>query len=262
TIEAILVLSAREVAGGKRPGKKAGPIGWHGRQKGVVPLAERKLRVEKPRLRRKGKGRGKEVQIPAYEAMLMNSALGRRILEILMRGVSNRNYREILPQMSQTVGVSKSQVSREFIEASEQSLKELCERRFDDKDILVIYLDGIQFGQVHVIVALGVDSEGYKHVLGLREGASENATVVRELLEELVARGIDPEQRRLFVIDGSKALRSAIDSIFGPANPVQRCRNHKIKNVMDYLPDDLKDQAKTSMQAAFRLEAKQGMSKL
>jgi len=111
TIEAILVLSAREVAGDKRPGKKAGSIGWHGRQKGVVPLAERKLRVEKPRLRRKGKGRRKEVQIPAYEAMLMNSALGRRILEILMRGVSNRNYREILPQMAQTVGVSKSQVS-------------------------------------------------------------------------------------------------------------------------------------------------------
>jgi len=262
TIEAILVLSAREVAGDKRPGKKAGPIGWHGRQKGVVPLAERKLRVEKPRLRRKGKGQGKEMQIPAYEAMLVNSALGRRILEILMRGVSNRNYREILPEMAKTVGVSKSQVSREFIEASEQSLKELCERRFDQKNILVIYLDGIQFGQVHVIVALGVDSEGYKHVLGLREGASENATVVRELLEELVARGIDPEQRRLWVIDGSKALRSAIDSIFGPSNPVQRCRNHKIKNVMDYLPDDLKDQAKTSMQAAFRLEAGQGMSKL
>ena len=262
TIEAILVLSAREVAGDKRPGKKAGPIGWHGRQKGVVPLAERKLRVEKPRLRRKGKGRRKEVQIPAYEAMLMNSALGRRILEILMRGVSSRNYREILPEMAQTVGVSKSQVSREFIEASEQSLKELCERRFDEKNILVIYLDGIQFGQVHVIVALGVDSEGYKQVLGLREGASENATVVRELLEELVDRGIDPKQRRLFVIDGSKALRCAIDSIFGPANPVQRCRNHKIKNVMDYLPDDLKDQAKTSMQAAFRLEANQGMAKL
>jgi len=262
TIEAILILSARQVAGDKRPGKKTGQVGWHGRQKGVLPLAERKLRVEKPRLRRKGKGQGKEVQIPAYEAMLMNSALGRRMLEILMRGVSSRNYREILPQMAQTVGVSKSQVSREFIEASEQSLKELCERRFDQKNILVIYLDGIQFGQVHVIVALGVDSEGYKHVLGLREGASENATVVRELLEELVARGIDPEQRRLWVIDGSKALRCAIDSIFGPANPVQRCRNHKLKNVMDYLPDDLKDQAKTSMQAAFRLEANQGMSKL
>ena len=130
TIEAVLILSAREVAGDKKPGRKTGPprlgeagsIGWHGRQKGVVALAERKLRVEKPRLRRKGKGSGKEVQIPAYEAMVMNSALGRRILEILMRGVSSRNYRDILPEMAQTVGVSKSQISREFLEASEQSL--------------------------------------------------------------------------------------------------------------------------------------------
>ena len=81
-------------------------------------------------------------------------------------------------------------------------------------------------------------------------------------MEDLVARGIDPEQRYLFVIDGSKALRSGIDSIFGSANPVQRCRNHKLKNVLDYLPDDMKDQAKASMQAAFRLEADQGMAKL
>ncbi|NIA08096.1 MAG: hypothetical protein GWP14_10775 [Actinobacteria bacterium] len=102
TIEAVLILSAQEVAGDKKPGKKTGSIGWHGRQKGVVALAERKLRVEKPRLRRKGKGPGQEVQIPAYEAMLMNSALGRRILEILMRGVSSRNYRDILPQMGHT----------------------------------------------------------------------------------------------------------------------------------------------------------------
>jgi putative transposase len=262
TIEAVLILSAREVAGDKKPGRKTGSIGWHGRQKGVVALAERKLRVEKPRLRCKGKGRGKEVQIPAYEAMVMNSALGRRILEILMRGVSSRNYRDILPEMAQTVGVSKSQISREFLEASEQSLKELCERRFDDKNILVIYLDGVQFGQIHVIAALGVDSEGYKHILGLREGASENATVVTDLLEDLVSRGIDPEQRYLFVIDGSKALRSGIDSVFGSANPVQRCRNHKINNVLDYLPKDMKDQTKTTMQAAFRLQADQGIAKL
>lgn len=262
TIEAVLILSAREVAGDKQPGKKAGLIGWHGRQKGVVPLAERKLRVEKPRLRRKGKGPGQEVQVPAYEAMLMNSALGRRVLEILMRGVSSRNYQDVLPEMAQTVGVSKSQISREFLQASEASLKELCERRFDQQDILVIYLDGVQFGQIHVIAALGVDSEGYKHVLGLREGASENATVVTDLLKDLVARGIDPEKRYLFVIDGSKALRSGIDSVFGSANPVQRCRNHKLKNVLDYLPEEMKDQAKTSMQAAFRLEADQGLARL
>ena len=261
-IEAVPILSAREVAGDKKPDKKTSSISWHGRQKGLIALAERKLRMEKTQLRRKGKGRDKEVQIPACKAMLMDSALGRRMLDILMRGVANRNYRQILPEMAQTVGVSKSQVSREFIEVSEQSLKGLYECRFGDKDILVIYLDGVQFVQIHVIAALDVDSEGYKHVLGLREGASENATVVTDLLEDLVSGGIDPEKRYLFVIDGSKALRSGIDSVFGSVNPVQRRRNHKINNVLDYLPEEMKDQTKTSMQAAFRLQADQGMAKL
>jgi len=99
-----------------------------------------------------------------------------------MNGISTRRYQQVLPAMAETVGVSKSAVSRPGIEASEQTLKDLCERRFDGKDILIVYLDGIQFGQIHVIVALGVDREGHKHVLGLREGATENATVVKDLL--------------------------------------------------------------------------------
>jgi len=261
-IEAVLTLSAQEVAGPKHQGKPGGSIGWHGSQNGVVPLSDRKLRVDKPRLRRKGKGPQKEVEIPAYEAMLNNNRLGGRILEILMKGVSTRHYREVIPQMAETVGVSKSQVSREFVEASEQELKQLCERRYDEKRFLVIYVDGIQFGDCHVIVAVGVDSGGYKHVLGIREGASENHQVARDLLTDLTERGLDPKRRYLFVIDGSKALRKAIDSVFGRQNPVQRCRNHKVENVMSYLPDDLKEQAKSSMKAAFKLETAQGKAKL
>jgi putative transposase len=261
-IEAVLTLSAQEVAGPKHPGKAGGEIAWYGRQQTTIPLAERKLRVEKPRLRRKGPGQDKEVAIPAYEAMLGNSRLGRRMLEILLHGVSTRNYRKVLPQMAETVAVSKSNVSREFVEASEQTLKELCERRFEDKDILIVYLDGIQFGQIHVIVALGVDQQGYKHVLGLREGSSENATVVKDLLTNLVSRGLDSTRRRLFVIDGSKALRKAIDEVFGEANPIQRCRNHKIRNVLDYLPKDRQDNVRCAMKAAFLLPAEQGMAKL
>jgi len=261
-IEAVLTLSAQEVAGPKHQGKSGGTLGWHGSQTGVVPLSDRKLRVDKPRLRRKGKGTGQEVEIPAYEAMLSNSRLGGRILEILMKGVSTRHYREVIPQMAETVGVSKSQVSREFVEASEQELKQLCERRYDEKRFLVIYIDGIQFGDCHVIVAVGVDSGGYKHVLGIREGASENHQVARDLLTDLTERGLDPKRRYLFVIDGSKALRKAIDSVFGRQNPVQRCRNHKVENVMSYLPDDLKEQAKSSMKAAFKLETDKGKAKL
>jgi len=261
-IEAVLLLSAQQVAGPKQPGKVKGQIGWHGRQQGVVSLSERKLGIEKPRLRKKGKGHGKEVAIPAYDAMVMNSRLGSRILDILMRGVSTRKYKEILPEMVDTVGISKSQISREFIASSEKHLKQLCERRFDDSNILVIYIDGIAFGDCHVIVALGVDSGGCKHVLGLREGSSENSQVATDLLNDIVERGVKPDRLRLFVIDGSKALRCAINGVYGSKNPVQRCRNHKIRNVLGYLPDDQKDQAKCAMKAAFSLEADKGKQKL
>jgi len=260
-VEAILLLSAQQVAGPKQPGK-AKDINWHGWQPGVVSLAERKLRIEKPRLRRKGKGAGTEVPIPAYEAMATNGRITSRILEILMKGVSTRNYKEILPEMAETVGVSKSQISREFVAASEEQIKALCERRFDDVDILAIYLDGIQFNDCHVIVALGVDSGGCKHVLGIREGASENKQVVMDLLTDMVERGVGPDRLRLFVIDGSKALRQAIDAVYGSKNPVQRCRNHKIRNVMDYLPEDQRDQVKSTLKAAFLLDADKGTAKL
>ncbi len=263
TIEAVLTLSAQELAGPKHPGKRTGGnIGWHGEQDGVVSLAERKVRISKPRLRQKGKGKSREVEIPAYAAMRTHSRIGGRMLDILMRGVSTRNYAQVLPEMAETVGVSKSQVSRKFVEASEKSLKELIERRFDDKEILIVYIDGIVFGRHHVIVAIGVDSEGYKHVLGLRDGPSENATVCTALLEDLVERGVKPDRRRLFVIDGSKALRKAIDAVYGQENPVQRCRNHKRKNVLDHVPDSMKDTVKATMNAAYRLDSDKGMARL
>ena len=263
TIEAVLTLSAQELAGPKHPGKKAdGAIGWHGQQDGVVSLAERKLRISKPRLRRRGKVKSKEVEIPAYAAMRTHSRIGGRMLDILMRGVSTRNYGDVLPEMAETVGISKSTISRKSIEASEKVLQELMERRFDDTDILIVYIDGIVFSGHHVIVAIGVDSEGHKHMLGLRDGASENATVCTALLEDLVERGVKPDRRRLFVIDGSRALRKAIDAVYGQENPVQRCRNHKRNNVLDHVPDSMKETVKATMNAAYRLDSDKGMARL
>jgi putative transposase len=261
-IEAILLLSAQQAGGPQHKGKNTGDILWYGRQKGVVPLTERKLRVDKPRLRRKGKGKDLEVPIPVYEAMQSNSRLGQRILSILMQGISTRSYSKVLPAMAQTVGISRSNISREFIEASEQQMKEFAERRFEGKDILIIYIDGIRFAAHHVIAAVGVDSEGFKHVLGLTDGATENAAVVKQLLEDLVSRGIEPKRKRLFVIDGSKALRSAIDCVFGNKNPVQRCRKHKVANVMDHLPNELKEQVKNVLKAAWRLGADEGKKRI
>src|SRR5947207_13892595 len=178
------------------------------------------------------------------------------MLEILLRGVSTRQYKQVLPEMAETVGVTRSSVSREAIEASEAELKCVCERRLDDLVLLVLYLDGVIFGEHHVLVALGVDVEGRKDVLGLAEGASENQVVARDVLEDLVRRGVKPDRKYLCVIDGSKALRAAIDAVFGTENPVQRCRQHKLENVTGYLPEELKDQVKAAMRAGFRLPAK------
>ena len=188
-IEAVLRLSAQGVAGPKHQGRKGNGISWHGSQGGKVILSERRLRVKKPRLRR-GRERGAEVEIPAYEAMQHNGRLGERVLEILMRNVSTRNYEGVLPDMAETVGIKKSSVSREFVEMSGRELNELCERRLDGLELLIVYIDGVRFGQHHVIVVVGVDRGGNKHVVGIREGATENATVVGALLEEVVERGI------------------------------------------------------------------------
>ena len=263
TVEAVLVLSAQGVAGPKGQGRRKGSeVYWHGHQPGVVSLSNRKLRVRKPRLRRKGSHQGGEMEVPAYETMQLDTRLGQRMLEILMTGVSTRKYERVLPKMAETVGVSKSSVSREFIEASEAELKGLCERRFDGLDILVIYIDGQVFGPYSVITAVGVDVEGRKHVLGLAEGATENGVVAKGLLEDLAARGVKPDRRRLFVIDGSKALRQAIYAVYGDTNPIQRCRSHKVRNVLGYLPDDRKDWMKAVMKAAYRLDADEGIARL
>jgi putative transposase len=223
-IEAVLRLSAQGIAGPLHPGKKGGVIGWHGREEGTVCLKERRLRVRRPRLRKKGQSEEGEVPIPAYETMRQDGKLGSRMLEILLRGVSTRQYRAVLPEMAETVGVSRSSVSRGAIEASEEELKRLCERRFEAVNLLVIYLDGVIFGDHHVLVAMGVDEAGKKHVLGLAEGASENQAVAKGLLEDLVGRGVKLDRKYLFVIDGSRALRAAIDAVFAAQHPVQRCR--------------------------------------
>jgi transposase-like protein len=262
-IQAVLQLSASQAAGGPaQQGKRRnGEVVFHGRQAGQVMLSDRKLEVERPRLRTRGRA-GREVEVPAYAAMQNREQMGARMLEILMRGVSTRNYKEVIPAMTETAGVSRSAVSRRVVEASEAEVEALLSRRFDDLKLLVIYIDGLVFGDYTMIGAVGVDIEGNKHVLGIREGATENATVVTELLEDIVARGVDAKRKMLFVVDGSKALRAAINAVFGAHQPVQRCRAHKLRNVLDYLPKEQRDQVKSMLRAAWKLDAKAGMARI
>jgi transposase-like protein len=260
-IEVVLELSAEEVAGAKSQGKereREGGVRWHGRQKGSVLLSDRRLRVERPRLR----DEEGEVKIPAYEAMKRGAGMRTRMLEQVLRGVSTREYEKMIHQMAETAGVSKSTVSREFVEASSEKVKELAERRWEGKAIIAIYVDGMVYAKHRVIAGVGVDEEGNKHVLGLAEGSTENTVVVRGLLTDLVAHGLDPEERRLFIVDGSKALCRAIKEVFGEQTLIQRCREHKIRNVIGYLPQEMRGQVEKVMRGAYKLPYKEGIARM
>jgi len=261
-IESVLRLSAAELAGEPQRGKAGGEVQWHGSQGGVVTLGTQKVRVSKPRLRKRGGGSGGEVAVPAYAAMQAEAGLRTKLARILLRGVSTRAYGEVIPEMAESCGVSRSAVSRQFIEASEEALRALCERRFEETEFLILYIDGVHVGGHQAVVAVGVDREGHKHLLGLVEGATESTAVVKGLLADLVARGLSSERPYLFIIDGSKALRAGITAVFGADSPVQRCRQHKVENVTGYLPKELQGEVKAVMRGAYRLPADQGMARL
>jgi len=249
TLEAILTLSAEQIAGTRTPGRPSGEIRWHGSQAGKLKLADREVKVRRPRLRHKTEG---EVKIPAYEKLRQDRGLQQHMLGALMRGVSTREYDEVLPAMAETVGVSRSSVSRQAIEASAEQLKSLRERRWDAVEILVIYIDGQRFGAHMVLSVVGVCREGRKHILNIEPGATENAASVKRLLTHLRDQGLATDRKYLFVIDGAKALRAGIEEVFGSDQPVQRCRNHKLRNVLDELPDEQQQQTLNLMRAAWQ----------
>jgi len=260
-VELLLQLSATSIAGDKSPGREGGEVRWHGSQGGRVCLLERRLKVSKPRLRTRGQ-RGREIAIPLYEQLQGDSGLAARMSEILVSGVSTRKYARVLPAMAASAGIAKSSVSRAVKGASETSLRELMERSFHEHDIVAVYIDGIEVAGHHVVAAVGLDEGGEKHLLGLVRGSSENAAVVKDLLQSLVKRGIDASVQRLFVIDGSKAIRSAIEQVYGEQGLVQRCRAHKVRNVTERLPEPTHAQTKSVMHAAYKLPEKEGMAKL
>lgn len=261
-IQAALKASVEQMIGPKRPGltRDSGVVRF-GSQRGLVHLTDRAVRVTRPRVRRRlPDGTTREEPIPAYEA-LRRGRVARRVGHILMSGLSTRRYKDAIVDTAQAVGISRSAVSREFMDQAQAALQQLVERPLGDLDILVVLADGVIIAGHHVLVAMGVNATGTKHVLGLRQGASENAAVATTLLEDLAARGLSCVQRRLFVLDGSKALRAAVGAVYGDV-PVQRCRIHTLRNVCDQLPDDQAAQTRSVMRAAWSMKPKVGIAKL
>jgi transposase-like protein len=211
----------------------------HGHDNGEVTLGGRRVEVRRPRTRTAD--RESEVPLQTYEHFADRDPMSRVVLERMLAGVSTRRYRRTQEPVGEEVEVrarstSKSAVSRTFVERTRTALSELMSRQLADLRLAVMMLDGLELKGRMMIVALGVTTEGVKIPLGLWEGSTENATVATALLSDLVERGLDPEQGMLFVLDGSKALRKAVRSVFGEV-PVQRCVRHKERNVMQHLPE-------------------------
>lgn len=212
----------------------------HGHEAGEVTLGGRRVAVERPRVRTADGSQ--EVRLETYRHFADRDPLTRLVLEQMLAGVSTRRFERtrepVGPDVeAQARSVSKSAVSREFVARTRENLDALVSRRLDDVRLAVMMIDGIELKGRTNVAALGMTTEGVKIPLGLWEGSTENATVATALLSDLVDRGLDPEQGILFVIDGAKALRKAIRTVFGQRAPVQRCVRHKERNVLDHLPE-------------------------
>src|SRR6266851_4911758 len=195
----------------------------HGQEPRQVTLGGRRVQVDKPRVRSVD---NEEVELRTFHTFAGRDLLSAAALERMLAGLSTRRYPAGLEPIGdvEPLATSKSAISRRFVQGTEQKLAELFGRDLSQLDLLAIFIDGVLIAEHCVVVALGVDAEGRKHPLGLWEGSTENKTVCNALLGNLIERGLDPEQPRLFVIDGGKAIRAAITATFGKHGIIQRCR--------------------------------------
>jgi putative transposase len=227
----------------------------HGHEGGEVTLGGRRVAVRRPRVRTTD-GES-EVPLATYEHFADRDQLEEVVLERMLAGVSTRQYRRAQEPVGAEVetdarSTSKSAVSRTFVHRTRQQLWNLMNRPLADLRLAVTMLDGIELHGRTNIVALGITTTGEKLALGLWDGSTENATVAAALLADLVDRGLDVEQGMLFVIDGSKGLRKAIRQVFGNDVPVQRCVQHKQRNVLDHLPERDRPAVKARLRRAWK----------
>jgi transposase-like protein len=226
----------------------------HGSDDGQLTLGGRRLAVRRPRVR--SADNRTEQAVPTYETFSSTELLGAMALDKMMAKISTRRYRAGLEPVGQQVeaasgSTSKSSVSRRFVKATEERLGQLMGAGLSSLDLVALLVDGVHFGDHLCVVALGVDADGHKHPLGVTEGSTENATVVKGLLVDLRERGLDTTKAILVVIDGAKALRSAVGEVFD--HPiVQRCQIHKVRNVKSHLPEDLGNTVASKVRAAYR----------
>jgi transposase-like protein len=206
----------------------------HGGQRGWAMVAGQKVPLERPRVRHTN---GDEAQLKVYGLLQNPDNLRGAVLRRIVHGVSARNYEQVVEKVRRGFGVKRSSVSRHYVRVMADRIRKFCERRWDGVRFVAIMIDGKSFAREMMIAVLGVTATGEKHMLGLRQGATENAQVCKELLESLRERGVSTDVPTLFVLDGAKALQAAVKSVWGDNAVVQRCQVHKKRNVKEHLAE-------------------------
>ncbi|MGA8733071.1 MAG: transposase [Terriglobales bacterium] len=234
-----------------------------GKEAGYCVVDGQNVPIQRTRLR---SPENREQRLGSYELFQRSGPLEHAEWDKIMRGLSTRNYGALVKDFHEAYGVEKSAVSDNFIASSREKLQELMERPLDELQLCAVLIDGTPFRDRQMIVALGINVDGRKTVLGLREGATENAAVVSELLGDLAARGLDFSVPRLYVLDGGKALAAAVRRHGGEAVMIQRCQVHKRRNVIDHLPEEHKPSVKKKLQNAYAMteyaDAKRALERL
>jgi len=254
------MLALRELLDGEAE-MIAGPKGKHvpdrthhhwGSTRTPLPFGGRHVIVERPRVRRRGGG---EEMLPSIEAFREADPLSARVAEQIVLGVSTRGYARSLEPIADDIearGASKSAASRALVDKTTEQLAAFLDRRLDDIELIAMMLDGIEFAEQTVVLALGVTTDGTKVPLGLWTGSTENHVVAGELLQNLIERGLRVEQPMLFVIDGGKGIHKALRQVFGDRAVIQRCQVHKLRNVRDHLPEARRAYVGRQMREAYK----------
>jgi len=255
-VHELMELEVDEVVGPKSEHNPDRTAKRHGHEDGSMTLGGRRVPVCRPRVRTADDQH--ELPVKSYEYFADRDPLTRAVLDRMLAGVSTRKFARVGEPVGEEVeqassATSKTSVSELFIERTRTALGELMSRRLEDVRLAVMMLDGLEIAERTHVVALGITTDGVKIPLGLWEGSTENATLARTLLADLVDRGLDCEQAILFVIDGAKALRRAIKDVFGEHALVHRCHRHKERNVTDLLPERDRDMVRSRMRAAWAL---------
>ena len=253
----------RELVGERSQPQSARTANRWGTERGYCVVMGQKVPIERPRVRTTG---DREVRLGSYELFHRGEPLTETVWEKLMLGLSTRKYGQAIRQFTEAYGLEKSAVSEHFIEASRAKLKEMMERRLEKMRLCALLIDATPFQGQQMVAALGIAQDGQKTILGLRQGATENATVVGELLGDLVSRGLDFTEPRLYILDGAKALSAAVKKYAGESAAIQRCQVHKRRNVLDHLTDEQRPAVAKKLNAAYALEdhaaAKQALNLL